>query len=506
MTRLTRYCVVRSVLALTASLAASAKSPELIFEDVSASIVVVDILSATGEKKGHGSGVVIGAGTVVTNCHVTDEATFLMIRWNDKVYSASVEYRHANQDMCLLSATGLRAPKAEIGSVQNIKIGSRVFAIGAPRGFELTMSDGIVSGLRQADDSLIIQTNAAISPGSSGGGLFNEDGRLIGITTWLMRESQNLNFALSADLIPELQNKMEIARRERIKQEQLESQRRQEENRKLAEAKKALEQARMQLEIEKRKRDEKMRLAEEAQRLEADRHQVEEEILRIQQEVRIAGENRNAEEECREKVSGTRAVVGIRILEPRNKFKPYYPTEALRMGVEGRVRVRMIVDGKGRVCAVTVLESVPKGVFEKTAMATVKKYTYEAHGTEFGVEQEFVFRIQDTQEVAEATPQETEAPRSLKDEYIGKIKAKIENNTFAPEGLSGNPRAEFRIVLLPTGEVLSATLLQSSGNPAYDEAVERSIYKSVPLPLPPNNPELFREFRELRLPFTYVRR
>ena len=94
----------------------------------------------------------------------------------------------------------------------------------------------------------------------------------------------------------------------------------------------------------------------------------------------------------------------------------------------------------------------------------------------------------------------------MKDEYIGKIKAKIEQNTFAPEGLTGNPRAEFKIVLLPTGEVLSATLVKSSGNPAYDEAVERSIYKSAPLPVPPNNPELFREFRELRLPFTYTHR
>ena len=93
----------------------------------------------------------------------------------------------------------------------------------------------------------------------------------------------------------------------------------------------------------------------------------------------------------------------------------------------------------------------------------------------------------------------------MKDEYIAKIKAKIEQNTSAPEGMSGNPRAEFSIVLLPTGEVLSVKLVKSSGNIAYDGAVERGIFKSAPLPVPPNNPELFREFRELRLPFTYVR-
>ena len=88
-------------------------------------------------------------------------------------------------------------------------------------------------------------------------------------------------------------------------------------------------------------------------------------------------------------------VVKIRKLEPKNKVKPPYPKQALRMGVEGKVRVRLLVDGKGRVSTVTVLESTPKGVFDKTATDTVKKYLFEADGTEFGVEQEFIFRVQD---------------------------------------------------------------------------------------------------------------
>lgn len=163
-----------------------------------------------------------------------------------------------------------------------------------------------------------------------------------------------------------------------------------------------------------------------------------------------------------------------------------------------------LVDGKGNVCTVTVLESAPKGVFDKTATDTVQRYIYEADGTVFVVDQEFIFTVQGTREAEEMTRQDAEPARGLKDEFIGKIKAKIEQNTFAPKGFTGNLRAEFKIVLLPTGEVLSVTLVKSSGNPPYDEAVERSIYKSAPLPLPPNNPELFREFRELRLPFSYM--
>ena len=88
-------------------------------------------------------------------------------------------------------------------------------------------------------------------------------------------------------------------------------------------------------------------------------------------------------------------MVKIRKLEPKNKTKPDYPKQALRMGIEGKVRVRLLIDGKGKVKTVTILESTPKGVFEKAATDKAKKYIFEADGTEFGVEQEFIFRVQD---------------------------------------------------------------------------------------------------------------
>ena len=85
----------------------------------------------------------------------------------------------------------------------------------------------------------------------------------------------------------------------------------------------------------------------------------------------------------------------IRKLEPKNKIKPPYPKQALRMGVEGKVRVRLLIDGTGKVTEVTILESTPKGIFDKTAIDTVRKYVFDADGTQFGVEQEFIFRVQD---------------------------------------------------------------------------------------------------------------
>lgn len=517
MTKLIKNDVLLFVLALTASFPASGKSPELIFEDVSASIVIVDILSATGEKTGHGSGVVIGAGTVVTNCHVTDEATFLQVRWKETVHSAAFEYRHAAQDLCLVSAPDLRAPKVDIGAVENVKIGSRVFAIGAPRGFELTMSDGIVSGLRNVDQSVVIQTNASISPGSSGGGLFDEDGRLIGITTWLMRESQNLNFALSADLIPELHKKMEIAKAERAMKERLKSERRKAEANKLAATRKALDEARQRLEFEERQRDEETRIIEEKQRLERELRQTEVETLKLQdQRKRVEhaksregsegpaeakrAEIRGNEESARQKrltqvqslldtytdkirtkirqnfrvpepidtkrpaiytvvLLPTGDVLETKLLEssgntnydkaverailrsqplplpPDSKlfgyfrelrlpvdfqrmpnlpqtdtklrtariikqFKAPYPKQALRMGIEGKVKARVAVNEEGSVASVEIVDSVPKGVFDKTVEATLSRYMFESSGFAFQFEHQIVFTIENGEDEA----------------------------------------------------------------------------------------------------------
>lgn len=84
------------------------------------------------------------------------------------------------------------------------------------------------------------------------------------------------------------------------------------------------------------------------------------------------------------------------------------------------------------------------------------------------------------------------------DEYIARIRAKVRGNWILPPDLKGNPEAVFHVVQLPSGEVLTVKLARSSGVPAYDQAVERAILKSSPLPKP-DRPDLFS--RELKLTF-----
>jgi len=81
--------------------------------------------------------------------------------------------------------------------------------------------------------------------------------------------------------------------------------------------------------------------------------------------------------------------------------------------------------------------------------------------------------------------------------YAGRIKAKIRGNIVLPPDIKANPEAIFDVVQLPTGEVLSVKLRKSSGHAGYDEAVERAVLKSSPLPRP-DRPELFQRALELK--------
>jgi S1-C subfamily serine protease len=95
-----------------------------------------------------------------------------------------------------------------IAPTASVVVGESVYAIGTPRGLELTMSAGLVSSLRKntAGQIVLVQTSASVSGGSSGGGLFDDSGALVGLTTLgsVTGDAQNLNFAIPADWIVEL--------------------------------------------------------------------------------------------------------------------------------------------------------------------------------------------------------------------------------------------------------------------------------------------------------------
>lgn len=109
-------------------------------------------------------------------------------------------------------------------------------------------------------------------------------------------------------------------------------------------------------------------------------------------------------------------------------------------------------------------------------------------------------RLAEQQAARERTEQAAARDRVV-GEYKTKIYNKIKLKIVMPPGVPGSARAEFRVTLLPGGAVLSAEMKISSGNEAYDNAVERAIYKADPLPLPPDA-AMFKDFRVLRLGFS----
>lgn len=180
-----------------------ALTPDQVFDKVKDSVVVVKTLDTQGKVKGQGSGVLIPSGKIATNCHVVEGGASYQVGRVKRFVPATLYAEDGDKDICLLDAKGITGKPAELGKAANLKVGFPVYAVGAPRGLELSLSNGIVSQLRGGPPPFI-QTTAAISSGSSGGGLFDGEGRLVGLTTLYVEGGQNLNFAMPVEWIGEV--------------------------------------------------------------------------------------------------------------------------------------------------------------------------------------------------------------------------------------------------------------------------------------------------------------
>jgi tetratricopeptide (TPR) repeat protein len=180
-----------------------ALTPDQVFDKVKDSIVVVKTLDAQGKVIGQGSGVLLPSGKIATNCHAVEGGDSYLVGRGEELVRATLYAEDADKDICLLDAKGITGKPAQLGKAAGLKVGVRVYAVGAPQGLELSLSEGIVAQLRGGLPPLI-QTTAAISPGSSGGGLFDGEGRLVGLTTLYLEGGQSLNFAIPVEWIGEI--------------------------------------------------------------------------------------------------------------------------------------------------------------------------------------------------------------------------------------------------------------------------------------------------------------
>lgn len=169
-------------------------TPEQLFRNLSPSIVFIS------SEHGSGSGVAITKYLILTNQHVIEGASTINVRVGKKRYYASVVTANSTKDTCTLRINGPNlTPIQSKRDFADLKVGETVYALGNPMGLEKTFSDGIISGKRRIEGNRLIQITAPISPGSSGGGLFDREGNLIGITVGGIEDVGNLNFAIPID-------------------------------------------------------------------------------------------------------------------------------------------------------------------------------------------------------------------------------------------------------------------------------------------------------------------
>jgi len=184
------------------------------YERVKDSVVL--IIGRTGEGTVQGSGFVYnfsGTMVVITNYHVVHGTTGMSVTFsNGNGYAATVNGTNPYADLAVLlvdAAEGEFQP-LEVVSSSTLRVGDSVIAIGNPYGLVGSMTTGVVSALRRTITeeytggfgiANIIQTSAPINPGNSGGPLLNYCGKVIGITTAIVADSQGLGFAIPSNTI-----------------------------------------------------------------------------------------------------------------------------------------------------------------------------------------------------------------------------------------------------------------------------------------------------------------
>lgn len=152
-----------------------------------------------------GSGFTIGKNCIITNAHViVDSSDVKVMTYDNKKYDATVVAMNEDMDIAVLVVSDVEFPYLPVEDYNNIKIGSDVYAIGAPNGMTYTLTKGTLSAKdRQIGDYTYLQLDAALNEGNSGGPLLTDDGRVIGVNSMKRMDSEGIGLAIPMNTVVE---------------------------------------------------------------------------------------------------------------------------------------------------------------------------------------------------------------------------------------------------------------------------------------------------------------
>ncbi len=202
---------ILSAAACVIALAASSLSiraelkPEDIYSAVSPSVISLDVENAAGRRFVGSGFLALGNGLAVTAWHVVYDARRVEARFADgqRVKVLGVVDKNEALDLALIKLDTDRRPRLKLKAATP-RIGSRVYIIGSPRGYDFSIGEGLISQIRTVDGVRYYQLSCPISPGDSGGPVLNAQGEAIGVVSWRKADAESVGFAIPGPAVVQM--------------------------------------------------------------------------------------------------------------------------------------------------------------------------------------------------------------------------------------------------------------------------------------------------------------
>ncbi len=206
MFRMIIFTLIRVIICIFPFALVKAENLQAMYDKVGSSIYQLYAIDKNKQRViALGSAVAISSHYLATNCHVALAGNFLIAKINNTPYLARLCYFNQDQDLCLVDVVGVALNPVKIRATKSVKVGESVFAISYPTQNKKLVSTGIVEKILSDEGYPILQNTAVIVHGSSGGGLFDNAGNLIGITSSGV-SGKPIGYAIPTELILEVIN------------------------------------------------------------------------------------------------------------------------------------------------------------------------------------------------------------------------------------------------------------------------------------------------------------